>query len=66
MVFNILPWGDIIEAMKTTFFMVSISLFIGTILAVILAFALVLTNDGGLWENRYVVYGLNSVIRSPN
>ena len=62
MVFNILPWGDIIEAMKTTFFMVSISLFIGTILAVILAFALVLTNDGGLWENRYVFYGLNSVI----
>ncbi|MBQ8919632.1 MAG: ABC transporter permease [Acidaminococcaceae bacterium] len=60
--FNILPWGDIIEALKTTFFMVSISLFIGTILAVILAFALVLTNDGGLWENRYVFYVLNSII----
>ena len=60
--FSILPWNDIMEAMKTTFFMVSVSLFIGTILAVILAFALVLTNDGGLWENRYVFYGLNSVI----
>ena len=60
--YNVLPWGDIIEALKTTFYMVSISLFIGTILAVILAFALVLTNEGGLWENRYVFYALNSVI----
>lgn len=60
--FNLLPWNDIFEALKTTFYMVSISLFIGTVLAVILAFALVLTNDGGLWENRYVFYGLNSVI----
>jgi D-methionine transport system permease protein len=60
--FNILPWADIIEAMKTTFFMVSVSLLIGTILAVIVAFALVLTNDGGLWENKYIFYGLNSCI----
>lgn len=60
--FNLLPWGDIIEALKTTFFMVSISLFIGTILAVILAFALVLSNDGGLWENKCVFTVLNSAI----
>ena len=52
-----LPWGDLAQALESTLFMVGFSLVVGTILATILALILVLTNEGGLLENK-VVYTL--------
>ena len=57
-----IPWGEILEALKATFFMVSVSLVIGTVLASILSLALVLSNKGGLLENAPVFYILNTLV----
>lgn len=57
-----LPWGDLAQALESTLFMVSFSLVVGTILATILALILVLTNEGGLLENKVVYTLLNSVV----
>lgn len=53
-----LPWGDLAQALESTLFMVGFSLVVGTILALIL----VLTNEGGLLENKVVYTLLNSVV----
>lgn len=55
-----LPWVDITQAIESTLFMVGFSLVVGTILATILA--LVLTNEGGLLENKVIYTLLNSVV----
>ncbi|MGP2527581.1 methionine ABC transporter permease [Acidaminococcus sp. LBK-2] len=57
-----LPWGDLAQALESTLFMVGFSLVVGTILATILALVLVLTNEGGLLENKVVYTLLNSVV----
>lgn len=57
-----LPWGDLAQALESTLFMVGFSLVVGTILATILALILVLTNAGGLLENKVVYTLLNSVV----
>ena len=57
-----LPWGDLAQALESTLFMVGFSLVVGTILASILALILVLTNEGGLLENKVVYTLLNSVV----
>lgn len=57
-----LPWGDLAQALESTLFMVGFSLVVGTILATILALILVLTNEGGLLENKVVCTLLNSVV----
>lgn len=57
-----LPWGDLAQALESTLFMVGFSLVVGTILATILALILVLTNEGGLLENKVVYTLLNSVV----
>lgn len=60
--FNSLPYGDIWQAVKTTFYMVSVSLAIGSFLAFLLSFALVLTNEDGLLANKPVFYVLNTLV----
>lgn len=57
-----LPWGDLAQALESTLFMVGFSLVVGTSLATILALILVLTNEGGLLENKVVYTLLNSVV----
>lgn len=57
-----LPWGDLAQALESTLFMVGFSLVVGTILATILALILVLTNEGGLLENKVMYTLLNSVV----
>lgn len=57
-----LPWGDLAQTLESTLFMVGFSLVVGTILATILALILVLTNEGGLLENKVVYTLLNSVV----
>lgn len=57
-----LPWVDITQAIESTLFMVGFSLVVGTILATILALVLVLTNEGGLLENKVIYTLLNSVV----
>ncbi len=57
-----LPWGDLAQALESTLFMLGFSLVVGTILATILALVLVLTNEGGLLENKVVYTLLNSVV----
>ncbi len=57
-----LPWGDLAQALESTLFMVGFSLVVGTILATILALILVLTNEGGLLENKVVYTLFNSVV----
>lgn len=57
-----LPWDDLAQALESTLFMVGFSLVVGTILATILALILVLTNEGGLLENKVVYTLLNSVV----
>lgn len=57
-----LPWGDLAQALESTLFMVGFLLVVGTILATILALILVLTNEGGLLENKVVYTLLNSVV----
>lgn len=59
---SFIPLDNIVTALKATFYMVSISLVIGTILATILAMALVLTNEGGLLENKPIFYILNTCV----
>lgn len=56
------PFEDLEAAIIATFYMVGISLIIGTVLAVILALALVLTNKKGLLENAIVFTILNSFV----
>ncbi|MGE7020888.1 methionine ABC transporter permease [Solibacillus cecembensis] len=50
------------EALVETVYMVSVSLFIGTILGLPLALILVLTRSGGLKENKIIFFTFNTVV----
>lgn len=56
------PVEDLETAVIATFYMVGVSLIIGTILASILALALVMTNKRGLLENAAVFNVLNAIV----
>lgn len=56
------PFSKIILAAQQTIYMVSVSLVIGSVLAMIMAMTLVLTNDNGILKNKYVYTVLNTVI----
>lgn len=60
--FSSFPVEDLKEAVGATFYMVGVSLVIGTILASVLALALVLTNKKGLLENAVVFQILNALV----
>lgn len=57
-----IPYSKILLAAEQTLYMVSVSLAIGTVVAMIVAMTLVLTNDNGILKNKYVYTVLNSVI----
>lgn len=57
-----IPYSKIVLAAEQTLYMVSVSLAIGTVIAMIMAMTLVLTNDNGILKNKYVYTVLNSVI----
>ena len=56
------PMSQIILAAEQTVYMVFVSLFLGTILAIIMSVVLVLTNADGSLKNKYVFTVLNTVI----
>ena len=56
------PLGRLVLAAEQTIYMVFVSLVIGSILAMILAVILVLTNDKGILRNRPVYAVLNTII----
>ncbi|SFM18829.1 methionine ABC transporter permease [Pelosinus propionicus] len=56
------PFSKIVLAAQQTIYMVSISLAIGSVLAMMMAMTLVLTNDNGILKNKYVYTVLNTVI----
>ena len=56
------PFSKIILAAQQTLYMVSVSLVIGTVIAMVMAMTLVLSNDNGILRNRYVYTVLNTVI----
>lgn len=57
-----IPYSRIVLAAEQTLYMVSVSLAIGTVIAMIMAMTLVLTNDNGILKNKYVYTVLNTVI----
>lgn len=56
------PYSQIGLAAEQTLYMVFVSLAIGTVLAMIMAMTLVLTNNNGILKNKYVYTVLNTVI----
>lgn len=56
------PNGQLILAAQQTIYMVSVSLIIGTIIALVLAVTLVLTNKDGILSNKYVFAVLNTIV----
>jgi D-methionine transport system permease protein len=56
------PFSKIVLAAQQTIYMVSVSLAIGSVLAMMMAMTLVLTNDNGILKNKYVYTVLNTVI----
>lgn len=57
-----IPYSKIVLAAEQTLYMVSVSLVIGTVIAMIMAMTLVLTNDNGILKNKYVYTVLNAAI----
>jgi len=56
------PYSKIVLAAEQTLYMVSVSLAIGAVIAMIMAMTLVLTNDNGILKNKNVYTVLNAVI----
>ena len=56
------PMSQIILATEQTIYMVFVSLCIGTVLAIIMAVVLVLTNSDGILKNKPVFMVLNTII----
>lgn len=56
------PFSKIVLAAQQTIYMVSVSLAIGSVIAMMMAMTLVLTNDNGILKNKYVYTVLNTVI----
>ncbi len=57
-----IPYSKIVLAAEQTLYMVSVSLAIGSVIAMIMAMTLVLTNDNGILKNKNVYTVLNGVI----
>jgi D-methionine transport system permease protein len=58
------PTSQLILAAEQTLYMVFVSLVLGTILALIMAFTLVLTNRDSIFPNKYIYGVLNAVINT--
>jgi D-methionine transport system permease protein len=58
------PTSQLILAAEQTLYMVFVSLVLGTILALIMAFTLVLTNRDSILPNKYIYGVLNAVINT--
>lgn len=58
------PASQLILSAEQTLYMVFVSLLVGSILAIVLAMILVLTNDNGILKNRPIYLVLNTIIRS--
>lgn len=56
------PMSQIILAAEQTIYMVFVSLCIGTVLAIIMAVVLVLTNSDGILKNKPIFMALNTII----
>jgi D-methionine transport system permease protein len=56
------PYSQIVLTAEQTIYMVFVSLAAGTVIAMIMAMTLVLTNDNGILKNKYVYTILNTVI----
>lgn len=56
------PASQLILSAEQTLYMVFVSLLVGSILAIILAMILVLTNDNGILKNRPIYLVLNTII----
>ncbi|WP_303226213.1 methionine ABC transporter permease [uncultured Acidaminococcus sp.] len=56
------PASQLILSAEQTLYMVFVSLVVGSILAIILAMILVLTNDNGILKNRPIYLVLNTII----
>lgn len=56
------PASQLILSAEQTLYMVFVSLLVGSILAIVLAMILVLTNDNGILKNRSIYLVLNTII----
>ena len=56
------PASQLILSAEQTLYMVFVSLVVGSILAIVLAMILVLTNDNGILKNRPIYLVLNTII----
>jgi len=56
------PTSDIITAVGATLYMVGVALAIGSVSSMLVAISLVMTNKGGLWENKIVFNILNAIV----
>ena len=56
------PASQLILSAEQTLYMVFVSLLVGSILAIVLAMILVLTNDNGILKNRPIYLVLNTII----
>ena len=56
------PASQLILSAEQTLYMVFVSLVVGSILAIVLAMILVLTNENGILKNRPIYLVLNTII----
>lgn len=56
------PNAQILLAAEQTIYMVFVSLALGTLLGMIMAVVLVLTNENGILKNKYIYFVLNTIV----
>ena len=59
-----IPPELLVQSFNQTIYMVFVSLFLGSLIGFILAISLVLTKKGGIKENKYIYFVLNTVINT--
>lgn len=57
-----IPASQLMLAATQTLYMVFVSLFLGSLIGLLLAVTLVLTNKDGILRNRYIFFGVNTFI----
>lgn len=57
-----IPTSQIAQSANQTLYMLFVSLFLGSVIGLILAVTLVLTNKDGILRNRYVFFSVNTFI----
>lgn len=57
-----LPASQLVLAANQTLYMVFVSLFLGSLIGLVLAVTLVLTNKDGILKNRYIFFCVNTLI----